>query len=232
MTSAALKLLACALMVVDHLGSIFFPHEPIMRAIGRLAYPMFAYLIAEGYSHSRDKTSYLGRLFLFSLVSQPFYMFAFQYPVVHFNVFFTLAAGLYAIYAYEQKKSFLPVFFAGISTEFVKASYGLPGVFMIFAMHYFMGNHKKMFLWVFITAALCTLRGIVWRYFDDPNFVPTLTYILPHARVSLMEPLAALSVPIIAMYNGKLGPKLKYFFYAFYPGHLAILGTIRWLISR
>jgi hypothetical protein len=65
MTSATLKLLACGLMVVDHLGSIFFPQEPILRAIGRLAYPMFAYLIAEGYSHSKDKTSYLGRLFLF-----------------------------------------------------------------------------------------------------------------------------------------------------------------------
>jgi hypothetical protein len=232
MTSATLKLLACGLMVVDHLGSIFFPQEPILRAIGRLAYPMFAYLIAEGYSHSKDKTSYLGRLFLFSLVSQPLYMFAFRYPVVHFNVFFTLAAGLYAIYGYEKKRSFLPVVLAGLSTEFVKASYGLPGVFMIFAMHYCMGNNRKMFLWVFITAVLCTLRGIFWRYVDDPNFVPTLAYILLHARVSLMEPIAALSVPIIAMYNGKLGPKLKYFFYAFYPGHLAVLGGIRWLVSR
>lgn len=232
MTSAALKLLACALMVVDHLGSIFFPHEPVMRAIGRLAYPMFAYLIAEGYSHSKDKTSYLGRLFLFSLVSQPFYMFAFKYPVVHFNVFFTLAAGLYAIYAYEKKKSFMPVLLAGISTEFVSASYGMPGVFMIFAMHYFMGNHKKMFLWVLITAILCTVRGIISRYFLDPGFQSTLAWILPNARVSLMEPIAALSVPIIAMYNGKLGAKMKYFFYAFYPGHLAILGTIRWYLGR
>jgi hypothetical protein len=232
MSSATLKLLACALMVVDHLGSIFFPQEPVMRAIGRLAYPMFAYLIAEGYKYSKDRTSYLGRLFLFSLVSQPFYMFAFKYPVVHFNVFFTLAAGLYAIYACEKKKSLTPLFLAAISTEFVRASYGMPGVLMIFAMHRFMGNYRKMFLWVLITAVLCTVRGIVWRYFDDPNFVPTLAFILPHARVSLMEPIAALSVPIISLYNGKLGPKLKYFFYTFYPGHLAILGTIRWLLSR
>ncbi len=232
MNSATLKLLACALMLVDHLGSIFFPHEPVMRAIGRLAYPLFAYLIAEGYSHSKDRTSYLGRLFLLSLVSQPFYMFAFRYPVIHFNVFFTLAAGLYAIYAYEKKKSFIPVFLAAVSTEFVKASYGMPGVLMIFAMHYFMGNHKKMFLWVLIAAVLCTVRGIVWRYFDDPNFVPSIAWVVPHARVSLMEPIAALSVPLISLYNGKLGPKLRYFFYAFYPGHLAILGTIRWLLSR
>ncbi len=78
---------------------------------------------------------------------------------------------------------------------------------------------------------LCTLRGIVWRYIDDPNLCHSGLY-LPHARVSLMEPLAALAVPIIALYNGKLGPKMKVFFYAFYPGHLAILGVIRWILTR
>jgi hypothetical protein len=178
MTSATLKLLACALMVVDHLGSIFFPHEPVMRAIGRLAYPMFAYLIAEGYSHSKDKTSYLGRLFLLSLVSHPSTCSPSAIPWSISMSSSPLPAALRDICLREEEELRARSSRRYI-LEFVKASYGLPGALMIFVMHYFMGNHRKMFLWVLITAVLCTLRGIVWRYFDDPNFMPTLAWSCP-----------------------------------------------------
>lgn len=232
MNSFAIKMLACAIMVIDHLGAIFFHGDPLLRGIGRLAFPLFAYLVASGYRHTKDPTSYLGRLFLFSLISQPFYTYAFHYDTVHFNIFFTLTAGLYGIYAYEKKKSLLPVLLAGISSEFVRASYGLPGVMMIFVMFYYIENPWKMGLAVLAAAVLGSVRGIVWRAFTDPSFVLTASYLSHHCITLLLEPLAALSVPLTTLYNGRQGPKIKYFFYFFYPGHLAILGLIRAFVKH
>jgi hypothetical protein len=232
MSSFTLKILACALMVVDHVAIIFFPANPIMRLIGRLVFPMFAYFIAEGYRHTKDPTSYLGRLFLFALISQPFYMFGFKYPTVHFNVFFTLAAGLYGIYAYEKTKSYIPLLFAMAGAELVEASYGFTGVLMIFVIHKFFNDYKRMALWVFIVNILAGMHTIAMKYFADPNFIMSFSYIAEHAVSGLVQPCAVLSVPLLALYNGKRGPNAKYLFYIFYPGHLGVLGLIRMFLGR
>jgi len=232
MSSFTLKILACALMVVDHVAIIFFPTSAIMRLIGRLVFPMFAYFIAEGYRHTKDPTSYLGRLFLFALISQPFYVFGFKYPTVHFNVFFTLAAGLYAIYAYEKSKSYIPMFFAMAGAELVNASYGFTGVLMIFVIHKFFNDYKRMALWVFVVNILAGMHAIAVKYFADPNFIISFSYIAEHSVSGLVQPFAVLAVPLIALYNGKRGPNAKYLFYIFYPGHLAVLGIIRMFLGR
>jgi hypothetical protein len=226
------KLLACALMVVDHVGEIFFPGQVILRLIGRLVFPTFAYLIAEGFRHTKDPTAYLGRLFLFALISQPFYMFAFNFPHVHFNIFFTLAAGLYAIYAYNKGGGYGPVILAAASTEFVRASFGSPGVLMIFFMYRYLDNYRRMALAVFLIGILGLLRFNIWACFTSPGFTPTLTYLATHSVSSLFQPLGCLAVLLIALYNGKQGPKMKYFFYLFYPVHLAVLGLIRVAVGR
>lgn len=232
MSSFTLKILACALMVVDHVAIIFFPTNPIMRLIGRVVFPMFAYFIAEGYRHTKDPTSYLGRLFIFALISQPFYMFGFKYPTLHFNVFFTLAAGLYAVYAYEKSKSYVPLIFTMAGVELVTASYGFAGVLMIFVMHKFFQDHKRMALWVFVVSVLAGIHTIAVKYFADPNFIISFPYIAEHAVSGLVQPCAVLAVPLIALYNGKRGPNAKYLFYIFYPGHLAVLGLIRMFLGR
>jgi hypothetical protein len=232
MNSFTLKILACSLMVVDHVAIIFFPTNAIMRLIGRLVFPMFAYMIAEGYRHTKDPASYLGRLFLFALFSQPFYMFGFNYPTIHFNIFFTLTAGLYAIYAYEKSKSYVPLLFAMVVTEVVNASYGSAGVLMIFVMHRFFQDHKRMALWVFVISIFAGIHTIAVKYFTEPNFLLSLPYIAEHAVSGLVQPCAVLAVPIIALYNGKLGINAKYFFYIFYPGHLAVLGLIRMFLGK
>jgi hypothetical protein len=230
--SCTFKLLACALMVVDHVGEIFFPGHTLLRLIGRLVFPTFAYLIAEGFRHTKDPTSYLGRLLLFSLISQPFYMFAFRFPEVHFNIFFTLSAGLYAIYAYNKQKSLWPVILAAASTEFVRASFGSPGVLMIFFMYRYLDNYKRMALAVFLLGILGFVRYNVWAYFTDAHFTFTVTYLTTHSVSALFQPMACLAVVLIALYNGKQGPKIKYFFYLFYPVHLAILGLIRCAVGK
>jgi len=227
MTGFAIKILACLLMVVDHVGIIFDPGNPILRLLGRLVFPLFAYFIAEGYRHTKDPMSYLGRLLLFALISQPFYMYGFKYPTLHFNVFFTLAAGLYAIYAVEKTKSYTQLLLAMIGVEVVTASYGSAGVLMIFVMHKYMGDFKKLAFWVFVVSVYSAAHTITVKVIEDPTFIVSIPYIYEHSVSALVQPLAVLAVPIIASYNGKLGPKAKYLFYVFYPGHLLILGLIR-----
>jgi hypothetical protein len=87
---------------------------------------MFAYLIAEGYSHSKERRPTWGAFFSFPLSPNPS---TFRLPLSRgpFQRLLHPCRGLYAIYAYEKKKSFVPVLLAGISLEFVKASYGCRG---------------------------------------------------------------------------------------------------------
>ena len=73
-----LKLIAILSMVIDHVGSAFFPQYPVFRWIGRLAFPIFAYCLTVGLLYTHDIKKYLIRLGIFALVSQPFYIFAFH----------------------------------------------------------------------------------------------------------------------------------------------------------
>ena len=71
MNSFALKLIACITMLIDHVGYIFFPKLWILRTIGRLAFPIFAWQISVGYTKSSNKVNYFKRLLLFALITQP-----------------------------------------------------------------------------------------------------------------------------------------------------------------
>ena len=69
LNSLHLKLLAVVTMLIDHMGFTLFPHAVWMRAVGRLAFPIFCFLIAEGCAHTHDKKRYAGRLLLFAVLS-------------------------------------------------------------------------------------------------------------------------------------------------------------------
>lgn len=73
-----LKLIAVVSMLIDHIGSAFFPQYPVFRWIGRLAFPIFAYCLTVGLLYTRNIKRYLVRLGVFALISQPFYIFAFH----------------------------------------------------------------------------------------------------------------------------------------------------------
>lgn len=70
LNSLHLKLLAVVTMLIDHMGFTLFPHAVWMRAVGRLAFPIFCFLIAEGCAHTHDKKRYAGRLLLFAVLSE------------------------------------------------------------------------------------------------------------------------------------------------------------------
>lgn len=100
-----LKLLALVTMLIDHIGYMFFPYETLYRIIGRLAFPIFAYQIAIGYSKTSNLKKYTLRVFLFALLTQlPYSFFSpdLEFNPIHLNVLFTFTAAIGMLCVYDM----------------------------------------------------------------------------------------------------------------------------------
>jgi hypothetical protein len=215
-------------MVIDHVGIIFFPHITLLRLIGRLSFPLFAWLIANGAQQTKNINKYLLRLFIFALISQlPYSIFlkaaGFQNGL-QLNVCFTLFFGLASISFIKKSTNRLfqicaVVAIAGLAF-FLKANYGFVGVISIVCFYIFLSQPKKIFwsqLIIYTT----------WTIFFSLFFVRSSTENLIFYKNIPLQIVAVLSTLLIVLYNNKQGPKVKYFFYAFYPIHLIILYVIK-----
>ncbi len=220
LNSFHLKAFACLIMLIDHVGAIFFPTMYVLRMVGRLAFPIFAWMIANGYQHTRNRIKYLMRLSAFALISQLPFSLAFHRGLfTNLNIFFTLAIGLAAIHYYEviearQWKAAAVLGFAFVA-ELLHTDYGLYGVVTIVLFWIYRQDFRGLVrMQVFINAALA---------------LPALLVAVTgnwSALLGAMQALSLLSLLLIRQYNGELGPKVKYAFYAFYPGHLLVLHLI------
>lgn len=207
-----IKVVAAVFMVIDHIGFIFFPDVLIWRLIGRLSMPLFAYGIAKGYEHSRQKGTqrkYLFNLALFSVVSQfPFYLMAGEGTNIGFTWFFSLllliATKRGGISHSRTALECLGVF---VAAYILDVDYGIYGVLMPLAM----GSQKgyyKMFLYTVM------LWGL---------------YVLMNGAGGMIQIAACAAVPVLAVLKPQDGririPKC--FFYVFYPAHILILFIIK-----
>ena len=104
---STLKILACILMAIDHMGLVLFPNLIIFRIIGRLAFPIFAFFIAEGCRYTRNKTKRFLMLFVIGAAFMVFYYF--YNGQVYGNIFMTFSVSVLLIYLLEwcKNKSFL-----------------------------------------------------------------------------------------------------------------------------
>ncbi len=219
-----IKIIAMALMVVDHVGAIFFPDILIFRIIGRLSFPLFAWLIANGAFHTKDIVLYIKRLFIFAFISQIPYWLAFSSLGIdrNLNIFFTLALGALSLYLLQKfNKKYVQVgsiLILSFLASLLMVDYGSAGVLSIVMFYLFFHNKRKMFLSqllifsCFYTLPLIETFGLSDAYANN--------------AVGLVQPLAVLSTFIIWKYNGEEGIKAKYLFYLFYPLHLLILFLI------
>lgn len=210
MSTFVLKLIAVISMLIDHTGAVLFPEEVWFRIVGRLAFPIFCFLIAEGYTHTRNVKRYAFRLFLFALLSEiPFDLLFFDswFDISGQNVFFTLFLGLCAVWVADILKSRWPVpafLCAGLfaaAAQLLCTDYGAFGVALIVAFF------------------LCR----------DKDFLKTAAFLLLNTgdallNDSMVQLYAAPAVLPILLYNGKPGKyRMKVFFYLFYPCHLLLL---------
>lgn len=214
MTSFTIKMIAIISMLVDHTGAILFPEFLILRVIGRLAFPLFAFLITEGFRKTSDVKRYMMRLSIFALISQyPFY-YAFG-SEAGLNIFVTLVSGLLVLYLHKKYQSIIPVIIIAVIGELLNMDYGAFGIFLIFIIQIYRDNWFNMMKYIL---------GLYLLFY----FLPSISSIISgKLDFNLIQLSALFSYPLIIYYNGKRGLKIKYLFYIFYPLHLLILALLR-----
>ena len=238
LSSNALKIIACACMVIDHAG-IFMGNNCIMRAVGRLAFPIFAFLLVQGLLHTSNVRRYLLRLGIFALVSElPFDLAMHDtiwYPEAQ-NIFFTLTVGLFAIYALESKGSIgrwrVEIALAvALLAEFLRFDYGMAGVGIIIMFYLFDKERSSIsgkgggdMAHACHGADARTGLYYSWKQNLEIVVLSSLVYIL---CLGMNQMYALLAMIPVNMYSGERGRmKLKYFFYLFYPLHLLLIWFI------
>ena len=224
LSSNALKLTACVCMAVDHIGIVFMDNNDIMRAVGRLAFPVFAFLLVQGLLRTSDVRRYLLRLGIFAVVSEiPFDLAMHDtiwYPGAQ-NIFFTLTAGLFAIYAMDSRGPIGRwkveiVLAAALLAEFLRFDYGMAGVGII-VMFYLIEKERS-------GADAYTLAYFNKKQNIEIVVLSSLVYIL---CLGMNQLYALLAMIPVNMYSGERGRmRLKYFFYLFYPLHLLLIWFI------
>ncbi|MCL1882910.1 MAG: conjugal transfer protein TraX [Defluviitaleaceae bacterium] len=233
-----LKIVALTTMIIDHIGAVipeFFGFEPdavnIFRVIGRVAFPIFVYLIAEGFRHTRNPAKYLARLGIFALISEIPYDLALIGNIDFFsetNIFFTLFLGGAAIVVFRRFRDesralylialIIPVLIFMMLAESLSADYGAYGVLFIFLM-YVIKNFK---LRLFALILLC-----IYQHHMILSFIVSGHFAYIPVMYLMLLPATLVPALLIAFYNGKRGANLKWFFYAAYPVHLIILFLIK-----
>lgn len=218
-----LKLIALVTMTVDHAGMILFPRIMWLRIIGRLAFPIFAYMIAEGCRHTRSMGKYLGTMALLALGCQIVDYLEQGSLYQSILVTFSLSIGLiWLLQIAEKKRNALWIIlcalgFAGVycfcqvlpgvlsGTDF-HVDYGFLGVLVPVAVYLGRKKWQRLLLFALALGVLCYhLAGVQW-------------YCL-------------LAVPLVALYNGQRGRRnMKWLFYIYYPAHLAAIYGISCLL--
>lgn len=216
MSSFALKMIAVISMCFDHFGYLIFNGSfSWCNFLGRLAFPIFAFQISEGYEHTHNLKKYFWKLFIFAIISQiPFNLFQYSFGFdFSLNIFFTLLLGLSAICAFDKiPNKFVGLLVSGLCIylgNVLNVDYGYWGVLIIFAFYIFK-KHTVLTVVGFLALVLLKYLPFLINY----NFY--------YAYVILAIATFLSIVPIL-LYNGKLGPKTKYFLYIFYPLHLTII---------
>lgn len=225
----ALKCIAAALMLTDHVGAILLPEVPVLRCVGRLAFPIFAFFIAEGYAHTRDFGRYFRRLAILAVVSEiPFNLEnGAVFDPARQNVLFTFCLALLTLRGLEalgRERGFGRwagcglVLAAGFAAgEPLRTDYGGWGVVTV-ALLYLCRDGRFARLWLLL--AMAAVNGLGMGSLTMPVFGGEMP----------IQLFAVAALPVIWLYNGQAGPKgLRRAFYVFYPAHLLVLEGIRTL---
>ena len=218
LTGNGLKLIAAASMLLDHAGLLLFPQIPLLRILGRLAYPIFAYMIAEGCRYTRSKPRYF--LMLFGLGAACQLVYYFFSGDTYLNILLTFSVSVLLIYALQASHSGKHTFlWSAVFAAGVVAAIGLDTVL---TMDYG--------FWGMMTPVLVSFAHV--RKFPRWAEVVLLGMglLLLGSTYGAQQYYALLSLPLLLCYSGRRGKgDLKYFFYIFYPVHLMILQGIAML---
>ena len=221
LSSNALKLIALICMTVDHAGMLLFPRLIVLRAIGRIAFPIFAWMIAEGCRHTSNRARYFCRVFLLGVAMQAFFWYFHRSLYQHILITFSISIAL--ICSVQNAREKRGIWIALCAAAFLGAAF----------------------------VCLFLVRLLPWKSFAiDYGFCGVLLPVLIYAGRNRAEQLLAaavglaavslsmsalqwycmLALPLLALYSGERGARgFKYLFYIYYPLHLTVLEVIRLL---
>lgn len=231
LSGSTLKIIAIIVMLIDHIGAVIIEQgflqaynqqlpgalsyelmltlmawDENLRFIGRIAFPIFCFLLVEGFVHTKNRKKYVSRLAIFALISEIPFDLALRHSVLELtyqNVMFTLLIGfimMMALEKFSQKPIAYPIII-GLSmfaAYLLQTDYDYRGIILIAVLYLF--RYEPV---------LQTVAGCISLYWEWPAmfaFIP------------------------IRLYNGKRGRSIKYFFYLFYPVHILLLVVIRWFL--
>lgn len=218
-----LKLIAAFTMLLDHAGILLFPRLEILRILGRIAFPIFAFMIAEGCRYTRNKLRYFLMVFGLGVACQLVYYVT--SGDTYLNILLTFSCAILLIYLlqaagrtqnWKQQFWWSAIFAAGVflalgMTQILTIDYGFWGIMIPVFAAFSQGKGKtgsKL-------PVLMTAVGLIFLGAD----------------LGGVQHYALLAIPLLLLYNGQRGKaNLKYFFYIFYPVHLAVLQGIAWLV--
>lgn len=229
----ALKIIAALSMLIDHIGVVLLPDVTILRIIGRIAFPIYAFMIAEGCANTKNKPWYFFTVFILGTGCQiVYYLYDGD---TYMGILITFSLSILVIYAMQYLK------------ETVLASENSRGkqcaVHLIFLLTiagvYFLNRYFEIDygFWGCMTPVFASVfrrtrsnRSPYWERFDD---LPVHVFMLGIGLVIVacvfggIQPYSLLAIPFLLLYSGKRGKKkMKAFFYIFYPAHLIVLECI------
>jgi hypothetical protein len=212
-----LKIIAIVTMVIDHVGRVLYPDLLFLQVIGRLSFPLFAYLVVLGVESTKKPRKYMATLLIFALISQVPYFLAFGIqPFERLNILFSLFLSAVTIYYYNKRSmlAFIPL---------------LLSIFLMTEGSYY----------VVLTAVGMKLLKDIPKLGILALVALNLQFLFISDVETQIQILALFAVPLVFLHiKGKLKKEIlipenslaysirKYFFYAFYPLHLALLYLI------
>lgn len=235
----SLKIIAAVTMLIDHFGLMFFPSIMLFRIIGRLSFPIFAFMISEGARYTKNKLKYILTVGILGVICQIPMIILFDDYYWNVLITFTLSLGL--IYLLDWFKKSL--FDKECKTIIKIASFVLP-VGAIFALYFgselinFRYSYEFWGCMTSVFASIPSLKGTnapeALKKFDNIP-VRILCMSIPlfiYSYSKGYQLFSLVSLAILLLYSGKKGKlNLKYFFYIFYPAHLVVLYGIGFIIS-
>ena len=236
-TSFTLHIMAMIFMLCDHLWGTIVQGNDWLTCIGRLTFPIYAFMIVEGYFHTKNLKKYVGRLLIFAILSEiPFNLAMgsrFFYPI-HQNVLWTFLISIGLIHWNEKTKEkklwkrilvgFASILIGSIVGIITFVDYYHAGILMVLVFYFF--RHKKW--WCYFGQFIC-------MWYINCDMLGGLQYemnILGQTYFISRQGFALLALIPIWLYNGKQGyhsKTLQFIYYAFYPVHLLILGILKFL---
>lgn len=209
LNSYQLKMIALTTMIIDHTGIVFFPDDMHLRIIGRIAFILYAFMLAEGAHYTRNIDKYIIRLFIWAIISEIPFDLAIHSKIFDWskqNIFFLLFLAVLSLKYYKRTGNiFYKIIIICITmavAHILKLDYSWYGIAVIYTF-YILKNLNAKYFATGILSLLGSIKIFAFQLFAPIGFIPIL------------------------LYNGKIGKPTGRIYYSYYALHLLVFGMIK-----